>query len=85
MVRGKYKANAEKRIELETIEQLSTKVQELTEENEKLKQQAIQDSLHHAYQIAQMYEQVEAKTSDRVKELQEENLQLKRALRGALD
>jgi len=49
MAKGKYKASAEKRIEAETIAQLTRKVQELTEENEKLKQQAIQDSLHLAY------------------------------------
>jgi len=82
MARGKYKASAEKRIEAETIAQLTRKVQELTEENEKLKQQAIQDSLHHAYQIAEMHEQTVGVTSPRIQELEEEVLRLKKALRG---
>ena len=82
MARGKYKASAEKRIESETITQLTRKVQELTEENEKLKQQAIQDSLHHAYQIAEMHEQTTGVTSPRIQELEEEVLRLKKALRG---
>jgi hypothetical protein len=83
MARGKYKASAEKRVEAETIAQLTRKVKELTEENEKLKKQAIQDSLHHAYQIAEMYEQTTGVTNPRIQELEEENLKLKRALRGA--
>jgi phosphoribosylaminoimidazole-succinocarboxamide synthase len=82
MARGKYKASAEKRIEFDTIQQLTRKVKELTEENEKLKQQAIQDSHHHAYQIAEMYEQTTAVTSPRIQELEEEVLKLKKALRG---
>jgi hypothetical protein len=82
MARGKHKASAEKRIEFETIEQLTRKVKELTEENEKLKQQAVQDSLHHAYQIAEMHEQTTGVTSPRIQELEEEVLRLKRALRG---
>ena len=82
MARGKHKASAEKRIEAETIAQLTRKVQELTEENEKLKQQAVQDSLHHAYQIAEMHEQTTGVTSPRIQELEEEVLRLKRALRG---
>ena len=82
MAKGKYKASAEKRIEFETIEQLTRKVQELTEENEKLKQQAIQDSLHHAYQIAEMHEQTTGVTSPRIQELEGEVLRLKKALRG---
>jgi hypothetical protein len=82
MAKGKYKASAEKRIEFETIQQLTSKVQELTEENEKLKQQAIQDSLHHAYQIAEMHEQTTGVTSPRIQELEEEVLRLKKALRG---
>jgi hypothetical protein len=82
MAKGKYKASAEKRIEAETIAQLTRRVQELTEENEKLKQQAIQDSLHHAYQIAEMHEQTTGVTSPRIQELEEEVLRLKKALRG---
>jgi len=82
MARGKYRASAEKRIESETIQQLTRKVKELTEENEKLKQQVIQDSLHHAYQIAKMHEQTTAVTSPRIQELEEEVLTLKKALRG---
>jgi hypothetical protein len=82
MAKGKYKASAEKRIEAETIAQLTRKVQELTEENEKLKQQTIQDSLHHAYQIAEMHEQTTGVTSPRIQELEEEVLRLKKALRG---
>ena len=82
MARGKYKASAEKRIESELVEHLSRRVQELTQENEKLKQQAIQDSLHHAYQIAEMHEQTTGVTSPRIQELEEEVLRLKKALRG---
>jgi ERCC4-related helicase len=83
MAKGKYKASAEKRLETETIQQLTRKVQELTEENEKLKQQAVQDSLHHAYQIAEMHEQMTGVTSPRIEQLEQEVLTLKKALRGA--
>ena len=82
MAKGKYKASAEKRTEFETIEQLTRRVQELTQENEKLKQQAVQDSLHHAYQIAEMHEQTLGVTSPRIQELEDEVLRLKKALRG---
>jgi cell division septum initiation protein DivIVA len=82
MAKGKYKASAEKRIESETVEHLSRRVQELTKENEKLKQQAVQDSLHHAYQIAEMHEQTLSVTSPRIQELEQEVLRLKKALRG---
>jgi hypothetical protein len=83
MAKGKYKASAEKRIEGLRIESLQRRVDELIEENKKLREQATQDHRHHAFQIAQMHEQMVAATSPRVQELEEENLKLKKALRGA--
>jgi hypothetical protein len=83
MAKGKYKASAEKRIEGLRIESLQRRVDELIEENKKLREQATQDHMHHAFQIAQMHEQMMAATSPRVQELEEENLKLKKALRGA--
>jgi hypothetical protein len=82
MAKGKYKASAEKRIESETIEQLTRKVQELTEENQQLKKQADQDHMHHAFQIAEMHSQVQKAVSPRIEQLEAEVLRLKKALRG---
>jgi hypothetical protein len=83
MAKGKFKASAEKRIEGLRIESLQRRIDELIEENKKLREQATQDHMHHAFQIAQMHEQMVAATSPRVQELEEENLKLKKALRGA--
>jgi hypothetical protein len=89
MARGKYKASAQKRTEFETIEQLTRKVQELTEENENLKKQSEKDHQHHAFQIAQMFENMQESTSPKVQALEEtietlreELVKVKRALRG---
>jgi hypothetical protein len=82
MAKGKFKAKAESQRITATVEELSARIKQLTEENEKLNQQAVQDSLHHAYQIAEMYEQTTAVTSPRIQELEEEVLRLKKALRG---
>ena len=72
MARGKYKASSERReeafLEVEYIEALKKQVLELQEENEKLKQQAEQDSMHHAYQISRMYEDLQNHTSPIVQE-----------------
>jgi hypothetical protein len=83
MAKGKFKAKAESQKITATVEELLARIKQLTEENEKLNQQAVQDSLHHAYQIAEMYEQTTGVTNPRIQELEEENLKLKRALRGA--
>ena len=82
MAKGKYKASAERRVEGLQIEDLNRQIFELTEENKKLKEQATQDHMHHAFQIAQMHEQTTGVTSPRIQELEEEVLRLKKALRG---
>lgn len=82
MARGKHKASAERRIEGLKIEDLQRQIEELTKENQQLKEQATQDHMHHAFQIAQMHEQMTGVTSPRIEQLEEEVLRLKKALRG---
>lgn len=84
MAKGKFKAKAESQKATAAYEDLLKRLTELTAENQLLREQADQDHLHHAFQIAQMHEQVESVTSERVKQLEEEVLMLKRALRGAV-
>lgn len=82
MAKGKYKAKAESQLHKELVESLEKQIAELTTENAKLKEQATQDHMHHAFQIAQMHEQMTGVTSPRIEQLEQEVLTLKKALRG---
>jgi polyhydroxyalkanoate synthesis regulator phasin len=85
MAKGKYKASLEKRsaafVEAEYIDALKKQVVDLQEENEKLKKQAEQDSSHHAYQIARMYEDLQNHTSPIVQEREKVIFDLKEQIK----
>ena len=93
MAKGKYKQSAIKRIEFaatsETIESLTKQVEELRAENEALRKQSDQDHQQHAFQIATIFEDMQQKSSPKVRDLEADNerlreeiLKLKKALRG---
>jgi hypothetical protein len=82
LARGRYKAKAEAQNTSALIQELEDQVSKLTEENKALKAQLDQNLQHHAFQIAQMHEHLTQGTAPEIASLKEENLKLKRALRG---
>jgi cell shape-determining protein MreC len=82
MAKGKFKAKAESQLINATLEQLQEQVQLLTAENKTLKEQIDQSLQHHAFQIAQMHQHLTGGTLPEIQSLKEENLKLKKALRG---
>jgi len=82
LARGRYKAKAEAQKVAASIEELEAQISKLTEENKALKEQMDQNLQHHAYQIAQMHQHLTEGTAPEIVSLKEENLKLKRALRG---
>ncbi len=84
MARGRYKAKAESQKVAASVEELEAQILKLTEENKALKEQMDQNLQHHAYQIAQMHQHLTEGTAPEIVRLKEENLKLKKALRGDL-
>ena len=84
MAKGRYKAKAESQKIAASIEELQDQILKLTEENNALKEQMDQNLQHHAYQIAQMHQHLTEGTAPEILSLKEENLKLKKALRGDL-
>lgn len=84
MARGKHQVQAELQNYAATVLELHKQIKKLTEENEYLKKELNQNLKHHAFQIAQMYEHLTEGTAPEIQALKEENLILKRALRGEL-
>lgn len=82
MARGRYKEKAEAQKTAASIQELQTQISKLTEENKALKEQLDQNLKYHVFQIAQMHEHLTKGTAPEVMRLKEENLKLKRALRG---
>jgi predicted RNase H-like nuclease (RuvC/YqgF family) len=82
VARGRYKAKAEAQSTSASIKELEAQVSKLTEENKALKAQLDQNLQHHAFQIAQMHQHLTEGTAPEIVSLKEENLNLKRALRG---
>ena len=67
-----------------SVADLEAQILKLTEENKALKEQMDQNLQHHAYQIAQMHQHLTEGTAPEIVRLKEENLKLKKALRGDL-
>jgi hypothetical protein len=84
MARGKHQVQAELQNYAATVLELHKQIKKLTEENEYFKKQLDQNLQHHAFQIAQMYEHLTEGTAPEIQALKEENIILKRALRGEL-
>jgi hypothetical protein len=84
VARGRYKAKAESQKVAASVEELEAQILKLTEENKALKEQMDQNLQHHAYQIAQMHQHLTEGTAPEIVRLKEENLKLKKALRGDL-
>ena len=82
MARGRYKAKAEAQRTSASIEELQAQVAKLTEENRSLKAQLDHSVQHHAFQIAEMHQHLTQGTAPEIVSLKEENLKLKKALRG---
>jgi regulator of replication initiation timing len=82
LARGRYKAKAEAQSTSASIQELEDQVSKLTEENKALKAQLDQNLQHHAFQIAQMHQHLTEGTAPEIVSLKEENLKLKKALRG---
>lgn len=92
MAKGKFKEKRESATQAQTLEQLAKRVAELEAENEQLRKQNEHDHQHHAWQLAQMFDDILQKSSPKVRELEEqinllngEIVTLKRALRGITD
>ena len=85
MARGRYKEKAEAQKTSASIQELEAQVSKLTEENKALKEQLDRNLQHHAFQIAEMHEHLTQGTSPEILSLKEENLKLKRALRGEIE
>ena len=84
MARGKHQVQAELQNYAATVLELHKQIKKLTEENEYLRNELNKNLQHHAFQIAQMYEHLTEGTAPEIQALKEENLILKRALRGEL-
>jgi DNA anti-recombination protein RmuC len=84
LARGRYKAKAEAQSTSALTQELEAQISKLTEENKALKTQLDQNLQHHAFQIAEMYEHLTQGTAPEIASLKEENLKLKRALRGEI-
>ena len=84
MARGKHQAQTELQNYAATVLELHKQIKKLTEENEYLKNELNKNLQHHAFQIAQMHEHLTQGTAPEIQALKEENLVLKRALRGEL-
>ena len=84
MARGRYKAKAEAQRTSASIEELQAQVAKLTEENRSLKAQLDHSVQHHAFQIAEMHQHLTEGTAPEIVRLKEENLKLKKALRGEM-
>lgn len=82
MARGRYKAKAEAQNTAASIQELQAQVAKLTEENRSLKAQLDHSVQHHAFQIAEMHQHLTEGTAPEIVNLKEENLKLKKALRG---
>jgi len=82
MARGKYKTQAEFQRTSEVVAHLEAQVSKLTEENKTIKEQLDQNIQHHVFQIAQMHQHLTEGTAPEIQSLKEENLKLKKALRG---
>ena len=85
MARGRYKEKAEAQKISASIQELEAHVSKLTEENKALKEQLDRNLQHHAFQIAEMHEHLTQGTAPEILSLKEENLKLKRALRGEIE
>jgi regulator of replication initiation timing len=85
VARGRYKAKAEAQRTSASIQELEAQVAKLTEENRSLKAQLDHSIQHHAFQIAEMHQHLTQGTAPEIVSLKEENLKLKRALRGEID
>jgi transcription initiation factor IIE alpha subunit len=84
MARGKHQVQAELQNYAATVLELHKQIKKLTEENEYLKNEVNKNLQHHAFQIAQMHEHLTQGTAPELEALKEENIILKRALRGEL-
>ena len=84
MARGKHQVQAELQNYAATVLELHKQIKKLTEENEYLKNEVNKNLQHHAFQIAQMHEHLTQGTAPELQALKEENIILKRALRGEL-
>jgi regulator of replication initiation timing len=84
LARGRYKAKAEAQRTSASIEELQAQVAKLTEENRSLKAQLDHSVQHHAFQIAEMHQHLTEGTAPEIVRLKEENLKLKKALRGEM-
>ena len=84
MARGKHQVQAELQNYAATVLELHKQIKKLTEENEYLKNEVNKNLQHHAFQIAQMHEHLTQGTAPELQSLKEENIILKRALRGEL-
>jgi regulator of replication initiation timing len=82
VARGRYKAKAEAQNTAASIQELQDQVSKLTEENKTLKAQLDHSVQHHAFQIAEMHQHLTEGTAPELTILREENIKLKRALRG---